>query len=412
MPKIVKPLTMERIGKAEPKGKVYRIFDGRNGMHVRITPKGRKYFIYRYIKPYTNTSPAEICIGEFPYMGLTQARRVRDQMEKELIEEGKDPRLELQTRELLGEKSNFHQPTVVDVLEFWRPVKKSQVKESTFQTAERMIERYIIPAVGSIPLDKLTIPVAYKALKFLDDMGYHETRSKVVNILVELVRFAVLHEMVEFNKLVELRHAFVKHSKTPNPTINAEELPALLEDMRKANCGLITKLFVKWILLTMVRVNEARFAEWSEMKVGKTGLEWHIPAEKMKGGRQQHIVPLSTQAEEILMRMHSINNGSKYVFFSPKTQDQPITAHSARSLLLGMGYGGRLTIHGLRALASTFLNDKEINGDVIEACLAHKVGGQVRRTYNRSTYLNQRVSVMQFWGDFVESCAPGKLLVD
>ena len=83
--------------------------------------------------------------------------------------------------------------------------------------------------------------------------------------------------------------------------------------------------------------------------------------------------------------------------------------------------------HGFRATASTILNSRAFEPDVIEAALAHQddlevarvgdrvdpIDGQVpknvadlemdlRRTYNRATYWDQRVKLMQDWADLVD----------
>ena len=68
-----------------------------------------------------------------------------------------------------------------------------------------------------------------------------------------------------------------------------------------------------------------------------------------------------------------------------------------------MGYTKEeVTSHGFRVTASTILNSRGYDGDVIEAALAHQDTNVMRRTYNRSTYWDQRVKLMQEWADLVE----------
>ncbi|MDA4607624.1 integrase, partial [Enterobacter kobei] len=52
-------------------------------------------------------------------------------------------------------------------------------------------------------------------------------------------------------------------------------------------------------------------------------------------------------------------------------------------------------------IASTALNEADFNPDVIEAALAHSDRNEVRRAYNRSVYLEQRILLMGWWGSFV-----------
>lgn len=58
----------------------------------------------------------------------------------------------------------------------------------------------------------------------------------------------------------------------------------------------------------------------------------------------------------------------------------------------------RLWRHGLHSIASTAMNEAGFNADVIEAALAHSDKNEVRRAYNRSTYLEQRIKLMNWWG--------------
>lgn len=167
-----------------------------------------------------------------------------------------------------------------------------------------------------------------------------------------------------------------------------------------------TKLLILWQLLTMVRPSEAVSAEWTEIDWEKE--EWVIPKEKMKGRermKRSHIVPLSSQALYILRQMKMFTGSEKYIFASRTKPDAHINRGTVNRELLEMGYKNRLTAHGMRSIASTYLNDSGVEGDVVEACLSHKVGGTVRNSYNRSTYFELRRPVMQLWGNFVEKCA-------
>lgn len=59
-----------------------------------------------------------------------------------------------------------------------------------------------------------------------------------------------------------------------------------------------------------------------------------------------------------------------------------------------MGFKGRQTSHGLRALASTILNERNFDADIIEAALSHVDRDKVRSAYNRTDYLERRKVLM------------------
>ncbi len=77
----------------------------------------------------------------------------------------------------------------------------------------------------------------------------------------------------------------------------------------------------------------------------------------------------------------------------------PMNSQTANAALKRIGFSGRLVAHGLRSIASTAMNEAGFNADVIEAALAHSDKNEVRKAYNRSTYLEQRVELMKWWGE-------------
>ena len=117
--------------------------------------------------------------------------------------------------------------------------------------------------------------------------------------------------------------------------------------------------------------------------------------------KAKHIVPLSTQALDILEVMKPISAHREHVFPSRNDPKQPMNSQTANAALKRIGYGGKLVAHGLRSIASTAMNEAGLNADVIEAALAHHDKNEVRRAYNRSTYLEQRIKLMAWWGNYV-----------
>lgn len=80
-----------------------------------------------------------------------------------------------------------------------------------------------------------------------------------------------------------------------------------------------------------------------------------------------------------------------------------MNSQTANAALKRIGFNGRLVAHGLWSIASTAMNEAGFDADVIEAALAHSDKNEVRKAYNRSTYLAQRVELMNWWGEEIES---------
>lgn len=118
--------------------------------------------------------------------------------------------------------------------------------------------------------------------------------------------------------------------------------------------------------------------------------------------KREHIVPLSSQALEILEVMKPISAHREHVFPSRNAPKQPMNSQTANAALKRIGYCGKLVGHGLRSIASTAMNEKGFNADVIEAAFAHSDKNEVRQAYNRATYLAQRKELMDWWGNQVK----------
>ena len=58
--------------------------------------------------------------------------------------------------------------------------------------------------------------------------------------------------------------------------------------------------------------------------------------------------------------------------------------------------------HGFRSTLRTWLTDHtDISNEIAGMIIAHQVGSQVERAYNRTDYLEQRRSYMERWGTFI-----------
>lgn len=119
--------------------------------------------------------------------------------------------------------------------------------------------------------------------------------------------------------------------------------------------------------------------------------------------KREHIVLLSPQALEILDVMKPISAHREHVFPSRNDPKQDMNSQTANAALKRIGFGGKLVAHGLRSIASTAMNEAGFNADVIEAALAHSDKDEVRRAYNRSIYLPQRIELMNWWGNKTSS---------
>lgn len=224
----------------------------------------------------------------------------------------------------------------------------------------------------------------------------------MVQRINEIMIYAVSTGLIDANPASGIGMAFERPKKQNMPTLRPEELPKLMRSLVMSNLSVPTRCLIEWQLLTLVRPYEAYGTRWEEIYLDAE--LWTIPAERMKAKRE-HIVPLSPQALEVLEVMKPISTHREHVFPSRNDPKQPMNSQTANAALKRIGYGGKLVAHGLRLIASTAMNEAGFNADVIEPALAHSDKDEVRRAYNRSTYLDKRVELMNWWGIVSKSSA-------
>jgi integrase len=129
---------------------------------------------------------------------------------------------------------------------------------------------------------------------------------------------------------------------------------------------------------------------------------WRIPAERMKM-RRPHDVPLSRQALAILRDIWELSEGDGLVLPSIRSAVKPLSENAMNAALRRMGYTKeKMCPHSFRSSASTILNERGFDDDVIEVALAHQDEDEVRRAYNRAQYWRERVKLLQDWADLLD----------
>ncbi len=180
------------------------------------------------------------------------------------------------------------------------------------------MEGDILPALGKRPIAQVTSEDLLKALRAIEKRGAVEMARRVKNYVHDIFEYAKAERLVTHNPADGLTRAL----KTPAPpkrrnALKASELPQLLARLGAYDGDKVTALALKFTLRTFVRTSEARFAVWSEFE-GLDGAEplWRIPPERMKvtRGRPEHLVPLSSQAVEVLGDLRAATCSRSYLF--------------------------------------------------------------------------------------------------
>jgi len=247
------------------------------------------------------------------------------------------------------------------------------------------------------------------AVRKIEHRGAYDLAHRVLQVSGQVFRYGVATGRCERDPAPDLRGALTPHKGKHQAAVTPNELPALLRAVDGyGDVGdRLTGHALRLLALTFVRTNELIGAEWREIDLDSA--VWVIPATRMKM-KTEHVVPLSRQAVEILHEIRAIGGGSRYVL-PGRNPDKPMSNNTMLFALYRLGYKGKMTGHGFRAVASTILNEAGFRADVIERQLAHCERNEIRGAYNRAEYLPERRKLMQQWADMLAALAQGAQVI-
>lgn len=393
MARTTRPLTNTEVLRAKPGEKELTLHDG-EGLFLIVKTTGKKLWRFRYQRP-TTKKRTMVGLGSFPALSLADARALRADY-LSLLAKGIDPQVQAEVTE---EQQQIALDSIFStVAGNWFQLKSKSVTEDYAKDIWRSLDKDVFPAIGEIPVQEIKARTLVEALEPIKARGALETVRRLVQRINEIMTYAVNTGLIDANPASGVGMAFERPKKQNMPTLRPEELPQLMRSLVMSNLSVSTRCLIEWQLLTLVRPSEASGARWEEIDLDAK--LWTIPAERMKAKRE-HIVPLSSQSLSILEIMNPISAHREYIFPSRNDPKKPMNSQTANAALKRIGYADKLVAHGLRSIASTALNESNFNSDVIESALAHSDRNEVRKAYNRSTYLKQRVELMDWWGNFV-----------
>jgi integrase len=337
---------------------------------------------------------------------LEQARRKRDEA-RDLLKSGKHPTREKKAEKLRRSIEGEH--TFERVARSWMELKGKNLNEKYHKQSLARMEQHVFPMIGALPITEITIPDVARVVEKIGSTGIIETAHRMKQVMSQVFRYAAHRGLCQFNPAADMRDILPPKEEKHYPCIHPRELPQLLQDMAAYQGDHLTNAAMKLLALIFVRTGELIGAKWAEIDFGRE--EWHIPKERMKM-RRPHIVPLSRQALEVLKTLHQVTGEKEHVFHSQRGKLKHISNNAVLMALRRMGYQGRMTGHGFRALASTILNEKSYPPDVIERQLAHEDEDKIRSAYNRAEYLLERKKMMQDYADYLDAvlASPDKVV--
>ena len=396
------PLTDTTIRNAKPGDKPIKKYDA-GGLYLEVSPKGGKWWRLKYR---FDGKEKRLSLGTYPDVGLKAARASRDEARK-LLADGVDPgALRKATK---AADSAVVNDTFEAVAREWYGKAYANKAESTREKTMTRLVQDVFPVIGHMPVASIE-PAHIRALiELIEQRGALDIAKRVFNYVGRTLRYAdslgkVARDVsasIDLNLILTKRDT-KHHAALTDPVA----VGGLMRAIDGFSGGFVTVCALKLSALTFVRPGELRHAEWTEFDFDSA--TWNIPGSKMKM-KEDHTVPLSTQAVAVLRDLHSLTGQGRYVCPSERGGLRPMSENTINAALRRMGFTtDEMTAHGFRAMARTLLDEKlSYRVDFIEHQLAHAVKDANGRAYNRTAHLDGRREMMQGWADYLDTLAAG-----
>lgn len=373
-------LTDVECKKALPKEKQYRLSDS-NGLSLIIDPKGGKYWALRLTVDGQRKSKA---LGQYPELSLKKAREIA---------------LEIKYKFSRVETVDELKPLFKEVAEEWFENQKETWSTKHISNVQASLDELYI-GLANKRINQIQAPEILQVIKQIEARGSLEIAKRTLSRCGMVMKYAIAHGYRYDNPASDLVYA-LKNKKVKNlASLSESEMPEFLRKIKTYPADAQTHHAIIMIMLTGVRVSELLQARWDEFDLEER--KWDIPAERMKNGLP-HRVPITDMMIDELQALRLTHN-QDLLFPHRLNNKEPMRSESILAVIKRSGYAGRMTTHGFRSLFSTVVNESNLfNPDAIERQLAHVPQNRIRSAYNRAQYWDERVKIMEWYGEQVKN---------
>jgi integrase len=400
-PRIVGRLTSRRVNTAKPKaGRQALVIGDGGGLWLQVT-RGegdhiRRSWTFRYE---IDGKRREMGLGPLSTRDLAQARAKAKALRLQLLD-NIDPleAREADRRAKLAEQART--VTFEQCAEMYLALHADGWGADHDHQWRASLRTYVFPVIGKLAIADVDTAAVMKILEPIWT-SKSTTAGRVRSRVEAILDYAAASKFRgNDNPARHVAAALPKKSRiAPVQHFAAEpweQMPQFMQELRQlqttaARC-------TEFLVLTATRSEEAIGAKWDEINL-KTKT-WTIPAERMKA-RTEHRVPLSKQAIELL---DSLPHDGPFVFGGNK----PLQEMALRRQVLARLRPGAnrrrstVTVHGMRAAFKTWAGERtNFARETAEIALAHKIGNQTERAYERGDKFEKRRRLMEAWSDYL-----------
>lgn len=396
-------LSDTKVRSIKAKEKPFKLSDER-GLFLLVQPTGGKLWRLKYR---IDGKEKLLSLGTYPDVSLADAREKRDQARK-LIAAGEDPSVLRKATKAMKQERAANSFEVIARL--WLNKYSANLSPATAEKNLRLFERDIFPWIGNRPIADLKPKEILDTARRIESRGAVDTAKRAIQLCGQVFQQAVIDEKVMSDPTRDIRRA-IKPLKDKHfaSLTDPKEVAELLRAIDAFKGSFVVMSAIRLAPLVFVRPVELRKAKWRDIDLKSK--EWRYLVTKTN---TDHLVPLSTQAIEILKELHPLTGSAEYVFQVGNDPKKPMSDGTINAALKRMGYDTQtqITGHGFRAMARTILHERlNIDPHIIEHQLAHAVPDNLGGAYNRTKFIEQRKAMMQQWADYLDELKAGAKIV-
>lgn len=330
----------------------------------------------------------EMGLGPWPDVSIAEARE-RSSMARRRLRDGVDP-----VKERQQTRKRVHRMTVAEAIQSCFTARQAELKNDGM--AGRWLSPlnvHVLPKIGKSAIEDID---QHEIKRVLGPIWHtkSDTARKAMNRLnLTLKHAAALGLDVDLQATMKAQALLGKrrHVSQHIPSLSYNEAPEFYKWLC-AKSSLTSVLALRFLILTVARTSEVRFAGFHEIE----GSVWTLDASRTKSGKE-HRVPLSGEALKVVQLARKTDHQT---LIFPTEKDKPLSDAAMSAFMKREGYDARP--HGFRATFRTWVEETtDTPFEVKESALGHKVDKGVVGAYQRSDRLEKRAKLMQQWADFL-----------
>lgn len=390
-----------------PERRQARFFDS-GGLYLQVSPAGSKRWFLKYR---FEGKEKQLSLGSYPTVPLAAARQARDAAK---LQKAAGVNL-VQARKLEKLKGKRAGGDTFKAMAMeWHGKQADNWSPEHAKRTLRQLERDLFPWLGERHMAEIEPLELLAVLQKVEERGAVETADRALMLARQVYEYWLPTADKSQRNITEgLKKRLTPYRGKSFPAIvEPKRFGELLRAMHAYKGGAIVRTALQLAPILYQRPGNLRMMEWAELDLD--GATWTIPSAKMKRIKadkengEAHVVPMPTQAVELLRYIQPLTGHGRYVFPGQRDHGRPMSDNSVRSALYNLGFGAEQSWHGFRASARTMMVDElDLDPLAIEANLAHAVKDANGRSYNRTQYLSKRFQQIQQWADYLDTLRDG-----